>query len=399
MRKTAFALIIAMSWPFELAAGLVSATAAVLDTVSDSITQRNPVTGRVALNTVSLAREIELGKGYEKQYLQELGKQGIQFNRDRAALARIGGVLKNLTPVSHLPDFPWRYHFSDSMEWNACAMPGGTIIVNKGLLDSVDDNELAAILGHELAHVTCRHIAERQGQQLGTSLFSDEARTNHFYRAHFSTAQENQADQIGVMYMAAGGYDPLAASQLWEKMYKKHGAGNAAYTSDHGLNYERAALTKKFAQDAAQYYLGPGKMNPHPAYLKSLDLGKNDNKILNLIAAGIVLSRQHDQTHAEAEQRKKMNVALNNIKFLSLTSKRPSFSKTTYWEGKIQNTNSIPIQKVIMELYYLDSAGNRIRTEAWGIDNLGPGEIRVFSGELKANPGERFSAALTQVQL
>jgi predicted Zn-dependent protease len=399
MKPLKLILLLCLALSVEGRAGFVSATAGVLDFASDNLTQRNPVTGIVAVNTVSLEKEIELGKGYEKQIMEGMRKQGVQFDTSPTAQERIGKVINALIPVCHLPKFPWRYHYTTSMEWNAFAVPGGSIFVNEGLLRTVNDTELAAVLGHELAHVTCRHIAERQGQMMGTSLFSQEARTSQFYKANFSTVQENQADQVGLMYMAAAGYDPTQTSLLWDKMYKQYGSSNNGYMSDHGLNYERAARTRQLGQEDLKYYKGPGVVNPNPDYLKSLELGKNDNKILNLITAGIVLSRQHDQTHAEAEQRQRYSEVLGRIKFVSLTSKRPLFSKVVYWEGVIQNTNNASIPKVIMELYYLDANGKQLRTEAWGIDNLKAGETRTYSGVLKANPGERFSGQLTQVEL
>lgn len=370
----------------------------ILDIASDKLTQRNPVTGKVAVNTISLVKEIEIGRTFEKQYIELLRKKGLQIDTDQASLIRIGKIINSLIPVCHLPKFPWRYHYNTSPEFNACALPGGAIFVNKGCLKMVNDTELAAILGHELAHVTCRHMAETKGQMLGVGLFSTEARTSRFYQANFSTQHENQADQVGLMYMAAAGFDPTQTSLLWDKMNKRFGSSQNGYMSDHGLNYERAFLTKKYGKQDLKYFLGPGKINYHPDYLKTLDKGKNDNKMVNLLMAGVNLSREHDKTHQEAEDRQKKAVVLSRFQFSNPRVIKPLFGGELKFVATIKNLNTFRVRKVIMEVVYVGTDNMPTRTEPWSIDNMNPSEIRHIEVKVHPAANERIKGHLTQVE-
>src|SRR5207247_84182 len=132
---------------------------------------------------------------------------GFQVDSDERATERVDRILKSLISVCHLPKLPWRSHVSSNPEWNANARFGGVVFVYKGLLDDVNDVELAAVLGHEIAHVTCRHISEGMAHQAITGLLSERMRSA-YYKTSFSTENEAEADKVGILYMALAGYDP-----------------------------------------------------------------------------------------------------------------------------------------------------------------------------------------------
>jgi len=138
-------------------------------------------------------------------------------------------VLARLAPASETPSEPYRVTILDSPVVNAFALPSGDIFVTRGLLALANDgSEVAAVMAHEIAHVTARHAAQRAELVKTAALFSRvstqvldrpqegeevEARMK-LSIARFSRQQEFEADQIGIKVIAKAGYDPYAASRF-----------------------------------------------------------------------------------------------------------------------------------------------------------------------------------------
>jgi predicted Zn-dependent protease len=138
-------------------------------------------------------------------------------------------VLARLAPASQTPSEPYRVTILDSPVVNAFALPSGDIFVTRGLLALANDgSEVAAVMAHEIAHVTARHAAQRAELEKTAALFTRvssqvldrpqegeevEARMK-LSIAHFSRQQEFEADQIGIANIAKAGYDPYAASRF-----------------------------------------------------------------------------------------------------------------------------------------------------------------------------------------
>lgn len=130
------------------------------------------------------------------------------------------------------------------------------------------DDELAAVLAHEIAHVTARHASEGEGKLAITKLTSKKLRKES-YDAAFTTTQEDEADRYSVIYSALAGYDPKAGIAIWSRLHSAAGSytGNMLY--DHPLNDDRARNLQSYSALAEQYYT-PGTMNPqHEALLKN----------------------------------------------------------------------------------------------------------------------------------
>ena len=141
----------------------------------------------------------------------------------------IDGVLARLAPASETPSEPYRVTLLDSPIVNAFALPSGDIFITRGLLALADDGaEVAAVMAHEIAHVTAHHAAQRAELERTAALFTRvstqvlakpqqgqevEARMK-LSIAHFSRQQEFEADQIGIKVIAKAGYDPYAASRF-----------------------------------------------------------------------------------------------------------------------------------------------------------------------------------------
>jgi predicted Zn-dependent protease len=149
-------------------------------------------------------------------------------------LARyLDDILARLAMASETPSDPYRVTLLDSPIVNAFALPSGDIFVTRGLVALADDtSEVAAVMAHEIGHVTAHHAAQRAEQERTAALFTRvskqvldrpqeaeevEARMK-FSIAYFSRQQEFEADRIGIKVIAKAGYDPYAAARFLESL-------------------------------------------------------------------------------------------------------------------------------------------------------------------------------------
>jgi predicted Zn-dependent protease len=146
-----------------------------------------------------------------------------------AAERFLNNILARLAPASETPGEPYRVTILNSPIVNAFALPSGDLFVTRGLLALANDaSEVAAVMAHEIAHVTARHAAQRAELEKTAALFS-RVSTDVLSRpqegqeveakmrlsiAHFSREQEFEADEIGIKVIARAGYDPYAASRF-----------------------------------------------------------------------------------------------------------------------------------------------------------------------------------------
>ncbi len=147
----------------------------------------------------------------------------------------------------------------DDKTVNAFALPGGHIYVYSGLLAMLDDEaELADVLGHEIAHVTQRHVAQKLVAQYGietvlglalgknpnalAQIVSQLVEGGALLR--FTHAEEEQADEHGLPYAVAAGYDPNGLVRFFQKLVKGEGPKMLTYLSDHPLPSERIVAAK-----------------------------------------------------------------------------------------------------------------------------------------------------------
>jgi predicted Zn-dependent protease len=195
----------------------------------------NPVTGRSELALVSFSPEEEAALG-AKAYGPAVQQQG-GFYRDNALEEYVQGVGMRLAKVSHRPNISYRYRVLNSSVPNAFALPGGFIVINRGLLVGLkSEAEMAAVLGHETGHVTARHslagyqralaanvlltgIAVVAGGTVGVMELS--GITASLVNNGFSREQEREADWLGIDYMVKAGYNPEGAVRLQEYFYSE----------------------------------------------------------------------------------------------------------------------------------------------------------------------------------
>jgi predicted Zn-dependent protease len=191
----------------------------------------NPVTGKNQLDLMGETQEVQLGAELYPYYTQEsLG--AIADPKVEAYLQRVG---ESLAAVGHRPQLDYSYNGVNDPVVNAYALPGGKISVARGLLSRMNsEDELAAVLGHETGHVTARHAAAQYSRQMlaqllvvGGAVALDAADVKHaelytlggmvgaqLFLARYSRDQERQADQLGMDYMVAAGYNPKGMVDL-----------------------------------------------------------------------------------------------------------------------------------------------------------------------------------------
>jgi predicted Zn-dependent protease len=142
-------------------------------------------------------------------------------------------VLTRLAKASEQPSEPYRVTLLDSPIVNAFALPSGDIFLTRGLLALANDGaEVAAVMAHEIAHVTAHHAAQRAELERTAALFTrvsnqvlakprlgeEEAARMKLSIAHFSRQQEFEADKIGISVIAKAGFDPYAASRFLDSL-------------------------------------------------------------------------------------------------------------------------------------------------------------------------------------
>lgn len=186
---------------------------------------RNVATGERQFNLLSRQQEIELGSQAAPQFLKGYGGE----LPDAAVVRYVRSLGHELAAKSERAHLPWEFHVVDSSEVNAFALPGGKVFVSRGLLARLDDEaQLAAVLGHEIGHVTAQHIGQQVSRQMAVGAAATalgavgEAQDRAWLRVlgvgaqvggavyllHFSREQELEADALGMRYMTRLGYDP-----------------------------------------------------------------------------------------------------------------------------------------------------------------------------------------------
>jgi predicted Zn-dependent protease len=227
----------------------------------------------------ALVSEEDINRGAQEAYAQVLAEaraKGV-LNRDPAQTARVRTISQRLiaqTPVFR-PDaqkWAWEVNVIDVKEINAWCMPGGKIAVYTGMIERLQltDSELAAVIGHEIAHALREHGRERasravtQGLVLGVlgaatgvgqggvdlAQLALEVTTN----LPNSRGQEVEADRIGVELAARAGYDPRAAVTLWQKMDQAASGGPPAFLSTHPASEARQRDVAAYAEKVMPLY-------------------------------------------------------------------------------------------------------------------------------------------------
>ncbi len=235
----------------------------------------NPATGGKDIAFMSKDDEKRIGDENHPMILKQFG--GEYDDPDLKSYVKSLGQV--LAASSELPDIKWTFTLLDSDVTNAFALPGGYVYVTRGLLSLAEtEGQLAAVIGHEIGHVTARHGAQRQAQgtlagigAMGASILGsifvgpDAGRAigqlanvgAQGYLASYSRDQEYQADELGIRYNGRIGFTPFGMSEFLEKLDSEKGLiaklrGQAprgsSYLDTHPPTPDRVVRARKLAQ-------------------------------------------------------------------------------------------------------------------------------------------------------
>lgn len=195
---------------------------------------------KLSANTVQAAQVVRVGKNIAaatEKYLQDNGME------------------------SELKNFSWEFNLVSDPQINAFCMPGGKIVVYEGLMKIISsDDELAVVVGHEVAHAVAKHSNERMSQQLmaqygaailgmavsnKSEVVQQVANTVYGVGAQygvvlpFSRKHESEADYMGLVFMAMAGYNPATAVNFWQKMSAGNSGSVPEFMSTHPSDAHR----------------------------------------------------------------------------------------------------------------------------------------------------------------
>jgi predicted Zn-dependent protease len=244
-------------------------------------------TGRRQFLLVSEESAIAASKESYLAQMNELGSAG-KLVSDPAITARIERITSRLVAQAVMmrpetADWEWSVEVIDDPEMvNAWCMAGGRMAIYTGLLEKVapSDDEVAQVMGHEIAHALANHTAERMSISMATQagvalagILSDNAAAalstaalaaTYAIELPNSRTGESEADEIGIELAAKAGYNPEAAVTLWQKMGEVGGQGPPQWQSTHPSPENRQARLRELAPTVMEYYRQPGERPTYP---------------------------------------------------------------------------------------------------------------------------------------
>jgi predicted Zn-dependent protease len=225
----------------------------------------NPVSGKREVSLMSEADEIAMGRQGDAEIRREMG-----VYNDEELQRYVSGIGEKLASVSHRPSLPWTFTVLDSPVVNAFALPGGFVYVTRGLLAHLEDeSELAGVLGHEVGHVTARHISRSYTRSAGSSIglllasifvpgvrpFQDIASVGlGTLFLKYGREDELESDRLGVEYASKAGWDPSGVPRFLETLSRidaMSDRGMPNWLSTHPEPESRVAKARPVASSKA----------------------------------------------------------------------------------------------------------------------------------------------------
>lgn len=224
-----------------------------------------PVTQRSQLVLLSDAEEKSLGQSSYNEFLAQ-----AKISKDLAASQRVTKIGQKIAAVANRDDFDWEFTLVESKEINAFCLPGGKVVVYTGILQvAQNDDQLATVMAHEIAHALARHGAERMThqqianmvQEISTAVVIAKAPeykegfnlayglgTQYGVMLPYSRSHEHEADEIGVHLMYKAGYNIDEAVKFWQNMKKFKGKSQPEFLSTHPSDTNRIKKIDKIVQ-------------------------------------------------------------------------------------------------------------------------------------------------------
>ncbi|WP_298917836.1 M48 family metallopeptidase [uncultured Algimonas sp.] len=232
-----------------------------------------PFTERKQLRTMNVDQEMQLGL---QSYQQILSDSNVLTDGPVVEVVQEIGARIARAAQAEDPGFEWAFNVIDSDQVNAFALPGGYTAVYTGLIPVAQNEDgLAVVMGHEVAHALAHHGAERMAQQnmqrivgagvaMGAGGMDYEAQrmvmgvfggiSQYGYALPFSRKHESEADYIGLILMARACYDPREAPRLWERMAAAGGATPPEFQSTHPSPETRISDFQTWMPEAVEIY-------------------------------------------------------------------------------------------------------------------------------------------------
>ncbi len=218
--------------------------------------------------------QAKLGADAYNQVLRQEAADVVVSGPEAEMVQRVG---ERIAAVADDPGYEWQFTLIRSSEVNAWCLPGGKVAIYSGILPVTQDEEgLAVVMAHEIAHAIAQHGAERMLQeqltQVGLTAVSSTlggldpgtrgavlalfgAGAQFGVLLPFSRDMESEADHIGLIYMARAGYNPEAAVALWQRMSEQRkGAQVPEYASTHPSDETRIKNLQKWMPEAQKEY-------------------------------------------------------------------------------------------------------------------------------------------------
>jgi predicted Zn-dependent protease len=221
-----------------------------------------------------------------QQYDNFMNTNKISTDKKKTALVKkVGSNIQNAVEKffrennmsEDLQGYDWEFNLVENDEVNAWAMPGGKVVFYTGILPVCRDEEgIAVVMGHEVAHAVAQHGSERMSQGLMTQLggaalgvaLKDEPEETKalWFTAYglgtqvgvllpYSRLHESEADHLGLVFMAMAGYNPNEAVEFWQRMAEnKKGGAPPEFLSTHPSDETRINDLKKLIPEAMKYY-------------------------------------------------------------------------------------------------------------------------------------------------
>ncbi len=250
-----------------------------------------PVTGRKQLMLVEESQAIQASNEAYAEVLAPIRKAG-KLNDDPAMKTRVDRITSRLVAqaVLYRPEtaaWNWQVAVIDEPKTlNAWCMAGGQMAIYSGIITqlTLTDDEIAQVMGHEIAHALAKHSAERMSTamasdailQVGALLLGKSGATGQMAMQAAAAAttvgvqlpnsrkQESEADRIGIELAAKAGYDPRAAAKLWEKMLAASGSrGQSDFLSTHPQSEKRQEVLAGLVPQMVPFY---ENKSPRPEY-------------------------------------------------------------------------------------------------------------------------------------
>ncbi len=241
-----------------------------------------PLTGRKQLNLLPGSQMQSLSNDQYSQVLNQ--SKVVKGTKDAKMVQDVGVRIKNavekyLKDNNHselIEGYQWEFNLLQDDQVNAWCMPGGKVAFYTGIIPICqDENGIAVVMGHEVAHAIARHGNERMSQgmvqqfgglALQVALSEKPAETQALYmQAYgigsqvgvmlpFSRTHESEADRLGLIFMAMAGYVPAGAPQFWKRMAARGGQAPPEFLSTHPSNETRIKNLNKWMSEANKYY-------------------------------------------------------------------------------------------------------------------------------------------------